>query len=54
MIETKFYLLTEKDHLQFTLEAQCVGVDIDYYLMEFCSVNGTTVRKDGDNWIEVE
>ena len=54
MIETKFYLLSEKDHLEYTMKAESVGVDIDYYLLEFCSVSGTSVRKDGDNWIEVE
>jgi hypothetical protein len=43
MIETQFYILEEKDHAQYSIEAQELGISIDYYLSEFCDVRGEWV-----------
>lgn len=54
MIETKFYVLSEEHYREYKTEAQTLGVDLDYYLLEFCQISGPDVHKEGDNWIEVE
>lgn len=43
MIETEFFILNGEQYQEFYTEAQQVGVSIDYYLMEFCSVEGDDV-----------
>ena len=43
MIETEFFILNGDQYQEFYTEAQQVGVSIDYYLMEFCSVEGDDV-----------
>ena len=46
MIETDFYILNGEQYQQFYTEAQSIGVSIDYYLMEFCDVEGPDVYVD--------
>ena len=43
MIETDFFILNGQQYQEFYTEAQNIGVSIDYYLMEFCDVEGPDV-----------
>jgi len=43
MIETQFFILTQEQFDQFDTEAQELGLNIDYYLSEFCDVIGDTI-----------
>ena len=43
MIETDYYILNGQQYQEFYTEAQNIGVSIDYYLMEFCDVEGPDV-----------
>jgi hypothetical protein len=43
MIETEFYVLTEEQFNEFYFEAEKLGLGIDYYLDEFCDVEGPYV-----------
>jgi hypothetical protein len=43
MIETNFYILNQEQYQQFYAEAQELGLNIDYYLDEFCQVEGPMV-----------
>ena len=43
MIETDFFILNAEQYQQFYTEASEIGVNIDYYLMEFCEVTGPMV-----------
>jgi hypothetical protein len=43
MIETDFYILTHDQYEQFNQYAAVEGVSLDYYLMEFCDVQGEDV-----------
>jgi len=46
MIETNFYILNQEQYQQFNTEAQQVGVTLDYYLDEFCDIEGPMVECD--------
>ena len=46
MIETNFFILNGQQYQEFYTEAQNIGVSIDYYLMEFCDVEGPDVYVD--------
>jgi hypothetical protein len=46
MIETDFYILTSKQYQEFCIEAQKIGVSIDYFLDEFCDVIGPYICND--------
>lgn len=46
MIETNFFILTPEQYKENVQAAAIEGVSIDYYLLEFCSVQG--------EWVEVE
>jgi hypothetical protein len=46
MIETDFFILTSEQYQQTAQNAAIEGVSIDYYLLEFCSVEG--------DWVTVE
>jgi len=46
MIETNFFILTPEQYQETAQDAAIEGVSIDYYLLEFCQVEG--------DWITVE
>jgi hypothetical protein len=46
MIETNFFILTHDQYHQFNSEASELGLSVDYFLMEFCTVEG--------EWVTVE
>ena len=46
MIETNFFILTPEQYHEMQQDAAIEGVSVDYYLLEFCSVEG--------EWVEVE
>jgi hypothetical protein len=43
MIETNFFILDGEQYQQFYTEAQELGVSVDYFLMEWCDVEGEDV-----------
>lgn len=43
MIETNFFILTPQQFEENLIEAQELGVSLDYYLMEFCHTEGDYV-----------
>ena len=43
MIETDFFILDGQQYQEYYTEATKVGVTLDYYLMEFCDVEGEDV-----------
>jgi len=43
MIETEFFILTEEQYTEYTQLASIEGVTLDYYLSEFCDVQGPTI-----------
>jgi len=43
MIETEFFILTPEQYQEHSKDADELGISIDYYLSEFCSVEGPTV-----------
>ena len=48
MIETDFYILSGEQYQQFYTEASQLGITIDYYLLEFCQVEGPTIVVGND------
>ena len=46
MIETDFFILTSEQYQESVEHAAIEGVSVDYYLLEFCTVEG--------EWVEVE
>ena len=46
MIETQFFILTEEQYEEFSQSAAIEGVTLDYYLSEFCSVQGPTISTE--------
>ncbi len=46
MIETDFFILTHDQYDQFNSEASELGLSIDYYLSEFCDVEGPDIYID--------
>ena len=48
MIETDFYILSGEQYQQFYTEASELGLTIDYYLMEFCDIEGPMVEVGND------
>jgi hypothetical protein len=40
MIETNFFILSQEQYDQVYPEAQKLGLSVDYYLSEFCVVDG--------------
>jgi hypothetical protein len=53
MIETNFFILDVQQFTELKSEADELGVSLDYYLMEFCIVDGEMVEYDGNNWVSV-
>ena len=43
MIETDFFILTPEQFDEYTQLASIEGVTLDYYLSEFCDVQGPTI-----------
>jgi len=43
MIETEFFILSQKQFDECYTEASELGLNIDHYLMEFCQVEGEDV-----------
>jgi hypothetical protein len=43
MIETDFYILSQEQYQECYTEAQKLGMNIDYYLLEFCDIEGPYV-----------
>ena len=43
MIETQFFILTQEQYDENTSEAEQLGINVDYYLMEFCDTEGEYV-----------
>jgi hypothetical protein len=52
MIETDFFLLTQEQYAECVTETEILNVSLDYYLMEFATVEGPYVYYDGENWVE--
>ena len=46
MIETDYYILNQEQFNQFNTEAQEVGVTLDYYLDEFCDIEGPDITSN--------
>jgi hypothetical protein len=46
MIETKFFILTSEQHEEYSQYAAIEGVTLDYYLSEFCDVQGPTISTE--------
>lgn len=46
MIETDFFILTSEQYHQTLQDATIEGVSVDYYLLEFCDVQGENVFVD--------
>ena len=43
MIETEFFILTEEQFQEYSQLADEESVTLDYYLSEFCDVQGPTI-----------
>ena len=43
MIETDFFILTEEQFQEYSQLADEESVTLDYYLSEFCDVQGPTI-----------
>ena len=43
MTETDFFILNGEQYQEYYTEAQCVGVTLDHYLLEWCDVEGEDV-----------
>jgi len=43
MIETEFFILTEEQFQEYSQLANDEGVTLDYYLSEFCDVQGPNI-----------
>mgnify|MGYP003333007408 FL=1 len=46
MIETDYFILSPEQYQQTQQDAAVEGVSIDYYLLEFCDVQGDWVAVD--------
>lgn len=46
MIETQFFILDSAQFQEYTKLADEVGVSLDYYLSEFCDVEGPDIYVD--------
>ena len=46
MIETNYYILDGEQYQEFYTEAQQLGITLDYFLLEFCDVQGPMVTVD--------
>lgn len=46
MIETDFFVLNGEQYQEFYTLAQEIGVSLDYYLLEFCDVEGPYIDSD--------
>ena len=46
MIETQFFIMSQEQYDEAYNDAQEVGVNVDYFLMEFCNVEGDLVIVD--------
>ena len=46
MIETDFFILNGEQYQEFYTEAQQLGITLDYFLLEFCDVQGPMVTVD--------
>jgi hypothetical protein len=46
MIETDFFILTHDQYEQFNQDALIEDVSVDYFLMEFCDVEGPDIYID--------
>ena len=46
MIETDFFILDGEQYQEFYTEAQQLGITLDYFLLEFCDVQGPMVTVD--------
>lgn len=45
MIETDYFILGTEEYQEAKQDADNLGIRVDYYLMEFCTIEG--------NWVEV-
>lgn len=43
MIETNFFILDQQQYQEHYTEAKELGVNLDYYLLEWCDVEGEDV-----------
>ena len=43
VIETEFFILTPEQYQEHSQDADELGISIDYYLSEFCEVQGPTI-----------
>jgi hypothetical protein len=46
MIETDFFILTKEQYDSVNDSAEQLNLSVDYYLMEFCEVEGPYVRSN--------
>ena len=45
MIETQFYILGNQQYQEAKQDADQLGVSVDYYISEFCTIDG--------DWVEI-
>jgi hypothetical protein len=46
MIETDFYVLTQEQYQENLQFANELGITVDYFLLEFCDVQGPMIQCD--------
>jgi hypothetical protein len=46
MIETDFFILTKEQYDSVSDSSEQLNLSVDYYLMEFCEVEGPYVRSN--------
>ena len=46
MIETDFFILTQEQYDQFSIDAQKLNLSLDYFLLEFCDVIGPVISSN--------
>jgi hypothetical protein len=46
MIETEFFILTQEQYDEFSQCGAIEGVTLDYYLSEFCDVQGPNISSN--------
>ena len=45
MIETDYFILSTQEYQECAMQAENLGVNVDYFLMEFCTIDA--------NWVEI-
>jgi hypothetical protein len=53
-IATEFFVLSSEQYDELYPESQKLNVTLDYYLLEFVTIEGSDVEYNGDEWVEVD